>query len=333
MVSTGLGGGGAVEQIHSGRMLSDCRDAFSSTLLELASTNPRVCAVVNDSVSSTKLKEFKAQFPERFINVGIAEQNMLGIGAGLASSGMIPFVSGASCFLTARAMEQLKVDVAYSRTNVKLCGMSSGMAYGALGPTHHSIEDIAWTRILPNLFVIVPADANETASAIRFAVQHDGPVFVRVSRMPVPDVTPANQPFVPGHAQVLRRGSDIALLASGVMVSRALAAAESLASQGIEARVLNLSSIKPLDEEAVLAAARETRGVVTAEEGFRMGGLGGAVAEVLATRHCAPMRILGVPDTFAPTGTAEFLLEHFGLTAKGIEEAALDLLSAGRSMA
>jgi len=333
MVSTGPGSLGAQTQEHGGKLLSDCRDAFASTLLDLASLDPLICAVVNDSVSSTKLKEFKAKFPDRFINVGIAEQNMLGIGAGLASSGLIPFVSGASCFLTARAMEQLKVDLAYSRTNVKLCGMSSGMAYGALGPTHHSIEDIAWTRILPNLYVIVPADANETASAIRFAARHDGPVFVRVSRMPVPDVTPANQPFIPGRAQVLRLGSDVALLASGVMVSRALAAAESLAVQGIEARVLNLSSIKPLDNEAILAAARETRGIVTVEEGFRLGGLGGAVAEVLATCHCAPMRILGVPDNFAPTGTAEFLLEHFGLTAKGIEEAALDLLSTGRSMA
>ncbi len=332
MVSTGLGGGDSLVQGHSGRILSDCRDAFSSTLLELASLNPYICAVVNDSVSSTKLKEFKARFPERFINVGIAEQNMLGIGAGLASSGMIPFVSGAACFLTARAMEQLKVDLAYSRTNVKLCGMSSGMAYGALGPTHHSIEDVAWTRILPNLYVIVPADAIETAAAIRFAAQHNGPVFVRISRMPVPDVTPPNASFVPGGAQVLRQGNDVAVLANGVMVSRALVAAESLAVQGIEARVLNMSSIKPLDEEAILTAARETRGIITAEEGFRMGGLGGAVAEVIATRHCAPMRILGVPDTFAPTGSEEFLLEHFNLTAKGIEAAALELLSAGRRM-
>jgi transketolase len=307
--------------------LYDCRDAYSQTLESMAEEDARVCAVVNDSVSSTKLKNFGVRFPSRFVNVGIAEQNMVGVGAGLANGGMVPYVCGASCFLTARAMEQIKVDLAYTNSNVKLCGMSSGMAYGELGPTHHSIEDLAWTRILPNLAVVVPADPIETASAMRYSLQHTGPMFLRISRMPVRAVHAQDYQFTLGKAPVLREGNDVTLMANGVMVSRALDAADSLAAIGIEARVLNMSSMKPMDVDAVLDAARTTRGIVTAEEALAAGGLGGAVAEILAVNHPAPMRILGVPGVFAPTGSAEFLLQHFGLTAQGIHNAALDLLA------
>ena len=306
--------------------LFDCRDAYSQSLEAMAEQDPRVCAVVNDSVSSTKLKNFGARFPDRFVNVGIAEQNMVGVGAGLANGGMVPYVCGASCFLTARAMEQVKVDLGYSNSNVKLCGMSSGMAYGELGPTHHSIEDLAWTRIIPNLSVIVPADPIETAAAMHYSLEHTGPMFLRISRMPVREVHSKEYQFTLGKAAVLREGNDVTLMANGVMVSRALDAAESLAAIGIHARVLNMSSMKPMDVDAVLDAARTTRGIVTAEEALAAGGLGGAVAEVLAVHHPAPMRILGVPGVFAPTGSAEFLLRYFGLTAQGIHDAALDLL-------
>src|ERR1700677_3831468 len=168
----------------------DCRDAFASTLIEIAAEDERVCAVVNDSVGSTKLKGFSGRFPTRFVNVGSAEQNMVGTSAGLANGGMIPFCCGASCFLTARSMEQVKVDLGYAKNNVKLCGMSSGMADGALGPTHHSIEDLAWTRVIPNLMVIVPADPIETRAAILWAKDYVGPVFLRLSRMPVPKILP-----------------------------------------------------------------------------------------------------------------------------------------------
>ena len=308
--------------------LFDCRDAFSKTLEALAAEDSRVCAVVNDSLSSTKLKDFKAQFPSRFVNVGIAEQNMVGVGSGLANGGMVPYVCGASCFLTARAMEQVKVDLAYSNSNVKLCGMSSGMAYGQLGATHHSIEDLAWTRILPNLTVIVPADPEETAQAMRYSLQHLGPIFLRISRMPVRAVHPEGYKFKLGKAALLRDGDDVTIVANGVLVSRALEAADALAAKGIAARVLNMSSMKPFDSDAILDAARTTRGIVTAEEALTAGGLGGAVAEVLAVNHPTPMRILGVPGVFAPTGSAEFLLEHFELTATGIENAALNLLGA-----
>jgi transketolase len=309
-----------------GEQLFDCRDAYIGALEEMAAADERVCAVANDSLSSAKLKSFKAKFPERFVNVGIAEQNMVGVGAGLANGGMIPYVCGAGCFLTARAMEQVKVDLAYSKSNVKLCGMSPGMAYGQLGPTHHSIEDLAWMRILPNLTVIVPADPVETASVMRYSLVHEGPMYLRISRMPVPRVHADSYEFRPGKAVLLREGCDVTLIAAGVLVARALDAARRLAERGVSARVLNMSTIMPLDRAAILDAARTTRGIVTVEEALAAGGLGGAVAEVLAQEHPAPMRILGLPGVFAPTGTAEFLLEHFGLTAAGIESAAMELL-------
>jgi transketolase len=223
-------------------------------------------------------------------------------------------------------MEQIKVDLAYSKTNVRLCAMSPGMAYGQLGPTHHSIEDLAWMRVLPNLTVIVPADPVETAAVMRYSLIHEGPMFLRIARVPVPRVHGDDYEFRLGKTVRLREGSDVTLIANGLMVCRALAAAQALEVRGISACVLNMSTVKPLDREAIIDAARTTRGIVTAEEALAAGGLGGAVAEVLAQEHPAPMRILGVPDVFAPTGTAEFLLEHFGLNAAGIERAALELL-------
>ena len=188
--------------------LHDCRKAFSDTLVALAEADPRVVAVANDSIGSSNLKEFKQRFPDRLVNVGIAEQNMVGIGAGLANGGLIPFVCGASCFITGRALEQVKVDLGYSRANVKLCGMSSGVAYGELGPTHHSIEDLAWTRAIANMTVIVPSDPAETASALRAAAADDGPVFLRLSRMPVPDIHPGVCDFQIGRPDPLTPGSD-----------------------------------------------------------------------------------------------------------------------------
>jgi len=307
--------------------LFDCRNAFVSTLEERAAADRRVCAVVNDSVSSTKLKGFREKFPDRFVNVGIAEQNMVGTSAGLASAGMIPFCCGASCFLTARAMEQVKVDLGYAKNNVKLCGMSSGMAYGELGPTHHSIEDLAWTRVIPNLMVVVPADPIETRAVMLWARDYVGPVFVRLSRMPVPKLLSGDFVFEPGKAVTLREGDDIALLANGVLVARALQAAEKLHERRIGARVLNMSSMAPMDREAVIAAARETRGIVTIEEASVYGGLGGAVAEIIADEHPTLVKRMGVPGVFAPTGSVEFLLEHFGLTPSGIEKAAVELLN------
>jgi transketolase len=292
----------------------------------MASADQRIVAVVNDSLSSTKLKGFASRFPDRLINVGIAEQNMVGVGAGLANGGKIPYVCGAACFLTARAMEQVKIDLGYSNSNVRLVGISSGMAYGELGPTHHSIEDMGWMRIIPNMTVIVPADAIETEAVMQYSARHVGPMFLRISRIPVPDLLTPGAKFELGKAVCLREGTDITLMANGVLVCRAVQAAEELQKAGISARVLNMSSIKPIDREAILDAAKNTGGIVTVEEHSIYGGLGGAVAEIVAQTHPAKMRILGVPGVFAPTGSAEFLLEHFGLTADGIHTAALELL-------
>lgn len=305
--------------------LHDCRKAFTAALLELAEADPRIVAVVNDSIGSSNLKEFEKRFPSRLINVGIAEQNMVGVAAGLANGGLIPYVCGASCFLTGRALEQVKVDLGYSRHNVKLCGMSSGVAYGELGPTHHSIEDLAWTRAIANFTVFVPADPVETAAAVRAAAAHVGPVFLRVSRMPVPILHAPDHQVQFGQATRLRKGSDVTLVANGTMVSRAIEAAALLQGLGIDAGVINMGTVRPLDQKAIAEAA-QTGPIVTIEEHTVVGGLGGAVAEAVVTSHPVRMRLLGIPGEFAPTGSAAFLFEHFGLTPAAIRDAAVELL-------
>jgi transketolase len=317
------------DSISSTAPLFDCRDAYVATLIDLAENDPRVVAVVNDSVGSSKLAPFKEQFPDRVFNVGIAEQDMVGVAAGLANGGKIPFVSAASCFLTARAMEQIKVDAAYSRNHIVLCGMSPGMAYGELGPTHHSIEDVAWLRTIPGLTVIVPSDPAETSQALRWAAAHDGPVFVRVSRMGVPAVNADDYSFEAGRAVVLRDGSDVTLVATGTVVARALDAAALLERDGISARVLSMPTIKPLDTQAIEKAARETAGIVTVEESLTT-GLGGAVAEAVVRGTPVGVRFVGVPDAFAPTGSAPWLLDYFGITAEGVAAAGRDLVDTSR---
>jgi transketolase len=306
--------------------LLDCRKAFAQALEEVAATDPRLVVLVNDAVSSSNLTQFRKRFPSRLINVGIAEQNMVGIASGLANGGKLPFVCGASCFLTGRAMEQVKVDLAYSDANVKLCGVSSGVAYGELGPTHHSIEDLAWTRVIANLTVIVPADPVETDQAVRRIAEMRGPVFLRTSRMPVPVIHPPDYRFEIGKAVEMRSGSDVTLIANGTMVCRALAAADLLAGDGVFATVLNMATLQPLDTEAIVRAARVTGAIVTVEEHSIHGGLGGAVAEVVVGAAPVPMRILGIPGVFAPTGSATWLFDHFGLNAEGIRKAALDVI-------
>lgn len=306
-------------------VLYDCRDAFAATIEALAAADERVVVVCNDSVGSSKLGAFQKRFPERLVNVGIAEQAMVGVAAGLANGGKRPFVAGASCFLTARGLEQIKVDLAYSNANVTLCAMSPGVAYGELGPTHHSIEDIAWLRAIDNLVLIVPADPLETEQALRAAGEHEGPVFVRVSRMGVPAVYADDYRFEIGKAVRLAEGRDVTVVANGTMVSRAVEAATLLEARGISARVLSMPTVAPLDTAEIEAAADETGAIVTVEEHSVRGGLGGAVAEAVTVTRPVPLRRLGFPG-FAPTGSATWLLEHFGLTAPGICDAAVDLL-------
>jgi transketolase len=313
--------------------LHDCRDAFTAVLERLGAENERIVAVCNDSVGSSKLVGFKARWPERLVNVGIAEQNMVGVGAGLANGGLLPFVCAASCFLTGRSLEQIKADIAYSNANVKLVGISSGMAYGELGPTHHSIEDFAWTRVLPNLPVVAPCDSIETAAATEWAAGYDGPVFLRLSRVGVPDLLPAGHKFELGKANLLRDGDAVTLIANGTLTHRMMKAADLLAARGIEARVLNMATVRPIDVEAVVAAARDTGAIVTAEEHSIYGGLGSAIAEVVVAEAPVPMKILGVPGVFAPTGSAEFLLDEFGMAPAAIAEAAIALIARKASQA
>lgn len=299
--------------------LFDCRDSFAATIESLAESDSRIVTVVSDSIGSSKLGGFQKKWPERMVNVGIAEQTVVAVGAGLANGGKVPFVSAAACFLTARALEQIKADIVYSNVNVKLIGQSSGVAYGELGPTHHSIEDMAWLRLLNNLTLIVPADPWQTEQAIRAAAAMDGPVFVRVSRMPVPALERSNTTFEIGKAETLVEGEQATIIANGTMVHRAVAAAKALAAEGISVRVVNMATVNPLDESAILAAA-STGAIVTVEEHSVRGGLGGAVAEVVTANDPVPMRIMGFPG-FVPTGSAAWLMEHFGLTAAGIADA------------
>ncbi len=305
--------------------LFDCRAVFAETLITLAESDPRIVAVCNDSVGSSNLGGFRERFPDRLINVGIAEQCMVGVAAGLANGGFVPFVSAAAPFLTGRALEQIKADVAYSGYPIVLCGQSPGLSYGELGPTHHSIEDFSWLRALTDLVVLAPADPAQTRGAMRWAASAGRPLYMRIGRFKVPAVTPDDAPFEVGRALTLREGGDVTLIAAGVMVSRALEAADRLAAAGVQARVLNMATIAPLDEAAVIAAAAETGRIVTAEEAVATGGLGAAVAEVVVQHRPVPMRILGVPG-FAPTGSAGFLLDHFGLNAEGIAQAARELV-------
>ncbi|MBZ2197862.1 transketolase family protein [Occultella gossypii] len=304
----------------------DNRAAFADELIERARADERVVAVCNDSVGSSNLVAFRQEFPDRLINVGIAEQNMVGVGAGLAAAGLIPFVCAAGPFLTGRALEQVKADVVYSAHNVILCGMSPGMAYGELGPTHHSVEDLSWLRALPGLDIVVPADRHQTRQAVRQAAADPRPTYIRVGRYKVPDVTAPGDRLERGRFQLAREGADVTLIGAGTLVSRTLAAADLLAADGIEARVLNAAYIAPLDVEAIRAAA-QTGAIVTAEEANISGGLGAAVALTVAAQGGGPVvRTLGLSD-FAPTGSTDMLLEYFGLTAPAIAAAAREALA------
>ncbi len=307
----------------------DNRVAFAEKLIELARKDSRIVAVVNDSVGSSNLGAFREEFPDRLINVGIAEQNMVGVGAGLANAGMIPFVCAAGPFLSGRATEQVKADVAYSQLPVILCAMSPGMAYGELGPTHHSVEDLSWMRALPGLDIIVPADEQQIRDAVEAAVANPRPMYIRVGRHKVPNTTPAGAKFERGKFVTVREGSDVSIIATGSMVSRALSAAATLAEQGVSARVLNATFIAPLDQQAIIDASTGTRAIVTVEEANVSGGLGAAVASLVATSPEAgrvPMAIIGTND-WSPTLSTDGLYEHFGLTAANIVAKAKEVLS------
>lgn len=298
------------------------RDAYGQTLLELGRENTKVVALDADLSGSTKTSLFAKEFPDRFFNVGIAEANMVGMAAGLAAGGMIPFASTFAVFAAGRAFEQIRQSLAYPRLNVKVVATHGGITVGEDGGSHQSVEDLAIMRALPNMTVLCPADGPETAAAIRAAAAFRGPVYIRLGRSKVPTVFADGCDFAIGRGATLREGSDISFITTGLMTAEAIKAAGILAEEKISARVIHLGSIKPLDVDLVLRAARETGAIVTAEEHSVIGGLGSAVCEVLAEGHPVPVERVGLRDVFGQSGTAEELLLHYGLTAAHLVEAA-----------
>ncbi|MFW6371689.1 MAG: transketolase family protein [Bacteroidota bacterium] len=303
-----------------------CRKVFTETILDLAKANKDILVVTSDARGSVTLNEFADELPLQFVETGIAEQNAVGIGAGLAIMGKKVFVCGPACFYTARALEQIKVDVAYTGTNVKIIGVSGGVSYGALGSTHHSIHDIAVMRALPGISVVLPCDNRQTAWLTRELANTEGPFYIRMGRGAVPDVYSKNDvSFTLGKANTLMEGDDITLIGTGETVYHVLKAGELLRQHKINARVLDMHTLKPLDKDAIIAAARETGYIITVEEHSIHGGLGEAVAGTVVESYPVPVKIIGFPDIHVVHGSSKELFHHYGLTAENIVKQVLTL--------
>jgi transketolase len=294
------------------------RTAYGQTLVKLGEENKNIVVLDADLSKSTKTADFAKKFPERFINAGIAEANLIGMAAGLAAAGKVPFASTFAIFAAGRAFEQIRNSVAYPKMNVKIAATHSGITVGEDGGSHQSVEDVALMRSLPNMTVIVPADAIDTAGAIQAAATYNGPVYIRLGRLDVPVILPEDYQFELGKAVVLREGWDAAVFANGMMLGMALEAAGELAKQGIEIAVVNVATVKPLDIETIVEVSKQAGAVVTAEEHSILGGLGGAVAEVLVENCPVPMERVGLKDTFGESGAPTALLEKYGLTSDAI---------------
>ena len=295
------------------------REAYGKALAALANTNENVVVLDADLSKSTKTADFKAVAPERFFNMGIAEGNMMGVAAGLSTCGKVPFVSTFAMFAAGRAFEQIRNSICYPKLNVKVCATHAGLTVGEDGASHQAIEDISLMRSVPNMVVINPADDIETEAAIKAVAEMEGPCYVRLGRMAVSRVNDeANYNFVIGKGITLAEGNDVAIIATGIMVEAALEAKEELAKEGINARVINIHTIKPIDEELIIKAAKETGVIVTAEEHSVIGGLGSAVAEVVSENCPVPVLRVGVKDTFGESGKPNELLEKYGLISNDI---------------
>ncbi len=310
----------------SNPVLETNRKGFGLGLVAAGEAYPNVVAVCADLTESTHMHLFKEKFPERFIEVGVAEQNMVTLGSGLAAMGKIPFVSSYAAFSPGRNWEQIRTTICLNDRPVKLIGCHSGVSAGPDGATHQMLEDIALMRVLPNMVVVAPADAVEARKATLEMVKDPRPNYMRLAREPIAIITTDQTPFTIGQAYVFKEGKDITIAATGTMTYQALLAADALGKQGIQAEVLHVPTIKPLDEETILSSAKKTKAVITVEEGQRAGGLGGAIAELLAEQLPTPVFRIGMRDRFGESGDAEELLTHFGLDAKHIELAAHYLL-------
>ena len=304
----------------------DTRSGFGAGLLEAGRRNPKVVAFCADLTGSLKMGDFAKEFPERFFQTGIAEANMTNMAAGMALSGFIPFTGTFAAFATGRVYDQVRQCVAYSNKNVKIAASHAGVTLGEDGATHQILEDIGLMKMLPNMTVIVPCDYNQTKNATIAAAEYEGPVYLRFGRPKVPNFTPADEPFVIGKAQLLQEGSDVTIFACGHLVWKAMEALEILKEQGIHAELINIHTIKPLDEEAVLKSVAKTRCVVTAEEHQRNGGLGDSIAQVLAIHDPVPMEMVAVNDVFGQSGTPDELLKAYHLDTPDIVAAVKNVI-------
>ncbi len=307
------------------------RDAWGNTLVALAVEYPDLVVLDGDLANSTRADIFAAAVPDRFFEMGIAEQNLLGVAAGMATCGFVPWISTFTAFLTSRAHDQIRVVIAQPHLNVKLCGSYSGLLTSKTGKTHQSVDDLAVFRAMPGLSVIAPADANELAAAMRSMMETEGPQYLRVTRDASPVVFPEDHIFRLGAAELLRDGQDVGLIGTGTQTIRVLEAADLLAARGIDAAVLHVPTLKPLDVEGIVALAQRTNAIVTAEDHSIIGGLGGAVAECLGEHRPTRMVRVGIRDTFGESAPNDALLEKYGLTAKHVADAAIALLEGGRS--
>lgn len=305
---------------------SDTRSGFGDGLAAIGSQNSQVVALCADLTGSLKMEKFQKLFPERFFNCGIAEANMMGIAAGLTIGGKIPYTGTFANFSTGRVYDQIRQSIAYSHKNVKICASHAGLTLGEDGATHQILEDIGMMKMLPGMTVIVPCDYQQTKQATIAVAHLNGPVYLRFGRPKVPIFTTEDQPFVIGKAQVLSKGTDVSLIACGHLVWKAIEAGRQLEEMGYSVEVINMHTIKPLDEEAIVQSAQKTRCVVTAEEHQRNGGLGDSVAQVLA-RHCpTPIEMVAVKDSFGESGTPDQLMEKYGINTPNIVEAALKVI-------
>lgn len=303
------------------------RQVICDTLMELAKDDKDIYVLTSDSRGSASMTNFANEYPKQFVEVGIAEQNLVGIAAGLATTGKKCFAASPACFLTMRSIEQVKVDVAYSNTNVKLIGISGGVSYGALGMSHHSLQDIAVMRAIPNMDIFLPADRFETEKLVRELVKYDKPAYIRIGRNPVDDVYESTDfDFQIGKANVMREGKDITIIATGETVKPAIEASDELKELGIKCRVLNMNTIKPLDKEAIIKAAKEKGHIITVEEHSIYGGLGAAVSEVVVQNAPVPMKIVGIKDEAAITGTSKEIFNYYGLSKENLVKLAKELI-------
>jgi transketolase len=303
------------------------QDVFASTLLELAQRDPGILVVTSDSRGSGKLVAYGDALPAQIVEVGIAEQNLVGVSAGLAAAGKKVFTISPACFLTARALEQIKNDVAYSDRHVRLVGISAGVSYGALGSTHHSLHDYAVLRAINNIDIVAPADNYETEQAVIAAVNHPRPIYLRFGKKAMPNLHQPGTPFEIGKSITIREGGDVTIIGIGEPVARAVKAAELLEASGISCRVISMHSLRPFDSQAVLAAARSSRALITVEEHSVHGGLGEACASLLLQAGIAlPFRIVGFPDEHTMTGSQSEIFDHYGISGEGLARTARQIL-------